>query len=350
MLLTLPFWRASSVPFRAIGVVRHPLAVARSLASWREMPLADGVALWIAHARALADDRARHGYAVIDFDQPAAAVAAAVRDALGGAAIDVTAYDDTLVHHDAGDAPAIAGLDDAVALYRALGGGGGDAARATFPRASMTAFARALDDGDVAAAIAHAGDALAAVADATAVIVPVATALVRRRAYAEARALIAAHADRLAHGLGDLLAGKVSLAAGDAAGAVRHLDAACAVAEPLFQARHLRPIALRAAGCHADARAAMLAVAAEALYPHNPLATLAEWRWLDGEPDAALAEMQLAIDAAPLHRRGRLRTRRAEWLASRGDLDAARAELLRALDEDPAYERSREVINRLATG
>src|SRR5690348_5410707 len=29
-LLVLPFWRASAVPFQAVGIVRHPLAVARS--------------------------------------------------------------------------------------------------------------------------------------------------------------------------------------------------------------------------------------------------------------------------------------------------------------------------------
>jgi len=71
MLLVLPFWRASPVPLRAIAIVRHPLAVARSLEAWRQLPIAEGLALWTAHNRALAADRARHGYAVVDFDQPA---------------------------------------------------------------------------------------------------------------------------------------------------------------------------------------------------------------------------------------------------------------------------------------
>src|SRR5687767_14592915 len=56
MLLALPFWRASRVPYRVVAIVRHPLAFARSLESWREMPLAEGLALWIAHNRVLAAD------------------------------------------------------------------------------------------------------------------------------------------------------------------------------------------------------------------------------------------------------------------------------------------------------
>ena len=47
-LLALPFWRASEVPYRVVGIVRHPLAVARSLESWRGTPLAEGIALWTA--------------------------------------------------------------------------------------------------------------------------------------------------------------------------------------------------------------------------------------------------------------------------------------------------------------
>jgi Flp pilus assembly protein TadD len=380
-LLTLPFWRASRVPYHSIGIVRHPLAVARSLESWRGVPLAEGVALWSSHNRALADDHARRGYALVDFEQPKAAVVAAVRAACAPLApvIDPTglrpapqaepvgspphdsprlideaglagAYEEHLVHHDDGDAPAVAGLDEAVALYRRLAGAGtGEpAARPAFPRAELAAFERLLREGVAAAALQPARAALASVADAAAVLVPVVTSLLRRRAHAEARALIAEHAARLDDGLADLLHGKVLLALGDAAGAVRHLEAACAVARPFFQARHLLPQALRGAGRSAEARAAMRRAASEALYPHGPLATLAEWSWLDGDPREALAEMQQAIAAAPLHRRGRLRTRRAEWLLTQGDPVAARAELLRALDEDPGYGRSREVLASLA--
>ena len=357
-LLALPFWRASRVPYHVIGIVRHPLAVARSLESWRGMPLAEGVALWSAHNRALAEDRARHGYALVDFEQPKAAVVAAVvaacaslAPALDEAAL-AGAYEEQLVHHDDGDAPAVAGLDEAVALYRRLAGAGAGAGasalRPAVPRAELAAFARLLREGAIAAAQKPARAALASVADAAAVLVPVVTSLVRHRAHAEARALIAEHAARLDDGLADLLHGKVLLAMGDAASAVRHLEAACAVPRPFFQARHLLPQALRGAGRHAEARAAMRRVAGEALYPHGPLATLAEWSWQGGEHREALAEMQQAIAAAPLHRRGRLRTRRAEWLLAQGDPLAARGELLQALDEDPGYRRSREVLASLA--
>ena len=60
----------------------------------------------------------------------------------------------------------------------------------------------------------------------------------------------------------------------------------------------------------------------------------------------ALAEMADAIAAAPDHRRGRLRTRRAEWLLVRGETAQARSELERAVIEDPSYARSREVLDR----
>jgi Flp pilus assembly protein TadD len=170
------------------------------------------------------------------------------------------------------------------------------------------------------------------------------TALVRGRAYSEARTLIDELAARLDPGLAELLHGKVLLACSDATGAVPHLQAACAVAQPFFQARHLLPQALRGAGRLDEARTAMQAVAREALYPHGPLATLAEWSWLDGDRERALAEIQIAIEAAPVHRRGRLRTRRAEWLLAQGYRDEARAELEQAIVEDPGYARSRDVL------
>ncbi|MGN6110823.1 MAG: hypothetical protein ACTHU0_37320, partial [Kofleriaceae bacterium] len=290
-LLTLPFWRASRVPLHVIGIVRHPLAVARSLESWRGMPLAEAIALWSAHNHALAADRARHGYALVDFERPKATVVAAVMAACAPLALAIDeaaladAYEEHLVHHDDGDAPAVAGLDEAVALYRALTGTGtgASAVRPAFPRAELDALARLLRARDLPAALQAARAALASVVDAAAVLVPVVTSLVRHRAHAEARALIAENAGRLDDGLADLLHGKVLLAMGDAAIAAPHLEAACAVPQPLFQARHLLPQALRGAGRHAEARAAMRRVASEALYPHGPLATLAEWSWLDGD-------------------------------------------------------------------
>jgi tetratricopeptide (TPR) repeat protein len=354
-LLALPFWRASRVPFHVIGIVRHPLSVARSLESWRGMPLAEGVALWTVHNRVLADDRARNATVLVDFEAPRAAVIAAVLEwcaSIGAPSLDesalAAAYEDKLVHHDGGDAPAVAGLDEAIALHRLLVGPGTAAARRPFPRAQLAAFEQQLGGGAIADALASARAALEAVTDAAAVLVPVVTALVKQRAYAEAAALIAEHAPRLDEGLADLLEGKVLFGKGDAAAAAEHLERACAVPQPFFQARHLLPQALRAAGRLAEARARLEAVAAEALYPHGPLATLAEWCWLDGDPSAALARMQQAIEVAPPHRRGRLRTRRAEWLLAGGDAATARAELMRAIEEDPGYARSRDVLGRIS--
>lgn len=352
-LLALPFWRASPVPFHVIAIVRHPLAVARSLESWRSTPLAEGIALWTAHNRALAADRARHAYAVIDFEQPKQAVVAAVLAACAELGVDVDAaalagaYAEDLVHHDDGDAPAVAGLDDAVALYRQLTASAPAAApRRAFPRAELAAFEAHVRAGSLPAALGAARAALRAIGDAAAVLVPIVTTLVRHRAYEEARVIVAEHAARVDNGLADLLLGKIALAAHEAEAAARHLIAACAVPQPYFQARHLLPHALRAAGRPADARAALARVAAEALYPHGPLSTLAEWSWLDGDPVAALAQMAQAIAAAPPHRRGRLRTRRAEWLRTRGDEAAANAELAAAVVEDPGYARSRQLLEQ----
>jgi len=114
------------------------------------------------------------------------------------------------------------------------------------------------------------------------------------------------------------------------------------------QARALLPHALRAAGRTTEARTSLRELADVALYPHQSLATLAEWSWLDGDHDAALAEMAEAIMSAPDHRRGRLRTRRAEWLLARGETAQARSELERAVVEDPGYARSREVLDRVS--
>ena len=337
-LLVLPFWRESRVAFREIAVVRHPLAVARSLASWRGMPLAEGVALWTAHNRVLLADRARHAYPLVDFDAPRGEVIAAVT---AFAPADPDAFEDQLVHHDDADASDVPGLDEALAIHRALVGER-EHVRRGFPGQQL---ARALAS-EPEEALAHARAALAGAADAAAILVPVTSMLVRRRAFAAARTLVEEHAHRLDPGLADLLLGKTLLAEGDAASAVRHLAAACAVASPLFQARQLLPQALRAAGHHAEARTALEQLAAHALYPHGPLSTLAEWSWLDGDPARAIAELRRAIEVAPLHRRGRLRTRLAEWLLARG-APGARDELEAAIAEDPAYARSRELLARL---
>src|SRR3569623_1945562 len=306
MLLVLPFWRASAVPFREIAVVRHPLAVARSLASWRGLPRAEVIAAVTAFAPA-----------------------------------DPDAFEDPLVHHDDADPPDVAGLDEALALHAALVGQR-EHVRRRFPGQRLARAQESPPDE----AVVHARAALADAADASAVLVPVTSMLVRQRAFDAARTLVAEHAHRLDPGLADLLLGKTLLAEGAAAGAVRHLEAACAVDRPFYQARHLLPQALRAAGRHAAARAVLAQVAGEALYPHGPLSTLAEWSWLDGEPARAIAELRRAIEAAPLHRRGRLRTRLAEWLLERGE-PGARPELEAAIAEDPGCARSRALLARL---
>lgn len=352
-LLALAFWRASSVPFHVIGIVRHPLAVARSLESWRGMPLVEGVALCTAHNRALAADRATHDYPLVDFEQPKTAVVAAIIAACRSFAQEVdevalaASYEESLVHHDHGEPPDVVGLNEAVALYRSLAGAAASTTRSTFPRAALARFQRTLADRDHSGALEHARAALAAVRDAAAVIVPVITALVRDRAFADARMLITEQAARLDAGLADLLHGKVMLAMGDPSAAAAHLERACAVPTPFFQACQLLPQALRAAGRHAEARYAMTRVVNDALYPHGPLATLAEWSWLDGERAIAVSQMAEAIAAAPPHRRGRLRTRRAEWLVAQGDQVEARAELVQAIEEDPGYTRSRQVLDSL---
>lgn len=339
MLLVLPFWRESGIPLLAYGIVRHPLAVARSLATWRDLPLAEGVALYLAHNRALVADRARYGCPVLDFELPKPAFVAAALAACGPVAGD--AYEEQLVHHDDGDPPDIPGLADAIALYRELGGSHG--VRGAFPRDRLAAFEQHLAAHDLATTLATARGAVAAVADPAAMLLPIVSSLIRAGAYAEATTLVGE--SKLDNGLGELLLGKICLAAGAPKSAVAYLEVACSVAHPLFQARHLLPHALRAAGRNADARDVLATVAREALYPHGPLATLAEWSWLDGDREAARAQMRDAIAAAPQRRRGRLRTRLAEWLTD--DREAARAELERAIEEDPGYPRSRDVLAKL---
>jgi|GEM_PF-2542418 len=355
-LLVLPFWRASALPFHAIAIVRHPLAVARSLESWRSMAIDDGVQLWSAHNRALLDDRARHTYPLIDFDAPRDAMIAATLAAARTYAKHVdevalaAAYEDQLVHHDG-----IADTErhteeysdeyrDAYDLHRRLVGTT-TAQRRSYPHAWMKEFTDHLARQDINLAAAAARQALGEVDDAAVVLVPVTNALVRAGHASVARGLVIANASRLEPGMADLLHAKAL--AHDPDAAVRHLEAALAIEHPFHQARHMLPHALRAAGRNADARTALERVAGEALYAHGPLATLAEWSWLDGERTRAFDEMARAIAAAPPHRRGRLRTRRAEWLLAHDDVDAARTELEHAIEEDPGYPRSREVLARI---
>jgi hypothetical protein len=360
-LLTLPFWRASTVPFRALGIVRHPLAVARSLQAWRGLPLAQGLALWMAHDQALREDQAKRGYPLIDFD--------AARDELVGAVVEACrllgaraeaqvladAHDELLVHHDDAAPPDEPGLSAALELHaellqRVVRPAAPSRVRVRaiprYPRERMERFERLAEARELAAALAVAAEALREVSDPAAVAVPVMGSLLRLRAHAEAESFLA-RATALDPGLADLLAGKLALARGDARAAALHLAAATKLPAPTFQALRLLPHALRLAGRRAEAEERLAALAPLALYPHGPLALLAEWAWADGPRAAAPARMLAAIEAAPLHRRGRLRTRLAEWRCALGDPAEARAELRRALEEDPSYARARRELIRL---
>ena len=358
-LLTLPFWRASTLPMRMIGIVRAPLAVARSLSSWRQMPLVDGMALWQAHNRTLLQaHRELDAFPLLDFDQSESAFLTAVEVAFARLGIPADAelvrqsYVRELVHHDAcTDTPATfspatfsPAAGEVEALHadlrrRCLGAGStdnGTASRA-FPWAELLALRVALAAGNHPEATIQALRACAAPGDPAAVAVPVIADLVRAGRVAAARQVLAILTARLNPALGDLLAGKIALAGGDAQVAVACFTRACAVPEPFWEARQLLPHALRRAGERDAARAAQVALVPDALYPHGILATLAEWAWADDDQVAALEWSQQAITAAPSRRRGRLRTRRAAWLRQRGDSASAERELSLALEEDPRF-------------
>ncbi|HEX6885634.1 MAG TPA: hypothetical protein VF530_19835, partial [Planctomycetota bacterium] len=283
-LLTLPFWRASRVPFRTIGIVRHPLAVARSLQAWRAIPLSQGLALWTAHNRVLRAEHLAHGTPLVDFERPAEELAEVVEGAcrLLGLAVERDAlaagHAEHLVHHDGAEPLATAELREAEALHaelraRCLGPrspSGGPGAPRRFPRALLERFERLIAARELAPAAAVAAEALAAADDPGAVVVPVVSTLLRVRAHVEARAFLA-QASTLEPGLAELLRGKLALAEGDARAAVVHLAAAAAVPAPHFQGLRLLPHALRQAGRRAEAEARMAALAPLALYPHGPL-------------------------------------------------------------------------------
>lgn len=364
-LLTLPFWRASLLPMRVIGVVRAPLAVARSLSSWRQMPLHDGLALWKAHNTALlaAHREAPDSFPLLDFDQAEEDFLAAVRVAFGMLEIKADeqvlrqSYGRELVHHDAhSDTERAFDTDELHAALRArcigartLKSASSVPAHSTFPWAEISAMRSALGVGDAIEGMKQAQRACATPGDLSAVAVPVVADFLRAGHAAMAGQVLSEMSARLPPALADLLAGKIALAAGDAHAAVACLTRACAVAEPFWEARQLLPQALRHAGFADAAGAAQLALVPHALYPHGLLATLAEWAWADGDHTAALDWSQQAINAAPVRRRGRLRTRLATWLRQRGDTVGAAHELVTAQTEDPAYFAGKRSFMRVST-
>lgn len=365
-LLTLPFWLATALPLRLLGIVRAPLAVARSLSSWRQLPLATGVALWTAHNQALltAHRMAGASFPLLDFEQSHDDFLAAVEVAfttLGlvpDASLLRQAYACELVHHDAVPDATIAGIElTAAALHAALRARALGVSRprlqtetaapaATFPWPAITALRAAIAAGDTVAARLHAHAAMAAPGDVAAIAVPVVADLLRAGQQTLAAEVLTA-APPLPAALRCLLHGKIALAGGEAAVAATFLGQACAVADPFWEARQLLPQALRRAGAHAEAQAAQLALMGDALYPHGLLATLAEWAWTDGDQVAALAWSQQAISAAPLRRRGRLRARRATWLRHGGDAAGAAEQLATGRHEDPAYFADKDAQHRL---
>jgi Flp pilus assembly protein TadD len=351
-LLTLPFWRASSLPLRLLGIVRAPLAVARSLSSWRQLPLATGLALWEAHNRVLlsAHREASEPFPLLDFESEETEFLAAVEAAF--TALGVTpdpavlrqAYARELVHHDAlldAGAEALA-VAAPLKLYADLRARRGNSANVSIPRAQafpwpdINALRAALASGDPLAAARHARQALATPGDIAAIAVPVVADLLRAGHGLLAAEVLAA-APELPAALRCLLQGKIALANGEVQAAVSWLRQAVAVTDPFWEARQLLPQALRLAGANAEARATQLDLVADALYPHGLLATLAEWAWSDGDQEAALTWSQQAIAAAPLRRRGRLRARRAAWLRQRGDQAGGAEQLALAEHEDPAF-------------
>lgn len=348
-LLTLPFWRASLLPMRVLGIVRSPLSVARSLSSWRQMPVRDGLALWQAHNTVLLTAHREVGpFPLLDFDQSEADFLAAVRVAFDELSIQANesllrqSYVRELVHHDArSDITQAVEVDELHAALRSrcIGNGltSGSTAPSTFPWAEISAMRLAIGAGEVYEAVIQARRACVTPGDLTAIAVSVIADLLRAGLVKPAQQILPELAQRLAPALVDLLAGKIALACGDAPAAVASLTRACSVDDPFWEARQLLPQALRRAGLHEAARVAQQALVPHALYPHGLLATLAEWAWADGDHVTALEWSQQAITAAPVRRRGRLRTRRATWLRRRGEAIRAECELAIAFAEDPAY-------------
>jgi hypothetical protein len=334
-LLVWPFWRAAGVPFRSVGVVRHPLAVARSMLAWRGLPVDEGLRLWLAHVRPLAES----GAPVLVFDRPREEFVADVRRVardLGLPGDPEPGYAAELVHHGAGEGPSgdPARLDDAIALYERLGGRA-SAPAAPFPWDDVRAALAAISAGRSDAADTSARAALAAVADPAAVMAPLAAALLQ--AHQGDRLLALLDAAGLPPALDGLLRGKAHLDAKRPREAARALRAAVAVEAPLYEARHLLPLALWDAGEKAAADQALADLLPVALYRFRVHAKRAEWAWRRKDAAAALAHLELALESAPFRRHGRLLHRRAAWKQALGDAAGAAADRALARERDPSF-------------
>lgn len=335
VLLVWPFW-AEAAPDRMIGVARHPLAVARSLLGWRGLAIDEGLRLWLAHDEGLVASGAR----VLAFDLPrdrfvAEVVGVAAGWGLPGDAAAIgAAYAAELVHHGVGEGPTgdpglLAESEARYARY------GAPAATATpFPWAQVESARAALADGDADRAARHAAAALGR-GDPAAVVAALVPMFVDRRA---GDALLAVLDDvALPEALDGLVRGKLHLAANRGAAAVEALRAATAVADPLYEARHLLPAALQAAGRRRDADRALATLADHAIYAFRVHARRAELAWTRHDHEAAFALLEAALAAAPSRRQGRLLHRRAAWKAILGDHAGAEADRALAAEVDPAY-------------
>ena len=339
-LLTLPFWRSGTPQARWVGIIRHPLAVAHSLLAWRQLPLAEGLALWRAHNEPLLEFHTAFEFPLLDFDLPGTEFIATVATAAHQLGLPVeldrlrAVYAQELVHHGGESC-----TDEATkSLYEQLH------ARCLKTAATAHAVRPAFPWN----ALADPSQALAAVqaaADPTAVLVPLVARLLSRRQ--------AAAAVDLLHGLEDLplppaltglLLGKALMALGRQAEAIPHLTRAAANGDSPFEAHTLLAHALHRAGRTAEAIATLRATLPQALYPHTVLATLGEWAHEQGDNTTAITRLTEACAAAPPRRQGRLLTRLAELHHAAGASDHACALLRQAREIDPGWKRAADLL------
>jgi hypothetical protein len=346
MLLCWPFWAGGGQTMRLIGTVRHPLAAARSMSAWRRIGIEDGLRLWLAHASVLLDLARSHGVPLVDIDAEPAAFLARMTG-LAPAGFDLAAmtahYDPRELHHD-GSAGDGALLDQALIVHAgmlALLPASGRRTSAPFPWAAIDGIRALLERHDIAAATALARTTLTSCADPVAVLLPLASDLLRANAapaVLELATMVHAPPD-----VDGLLRGKALLALHRATEAVAALEQATAGPTPFWEARSLLAQALHAARRRGEARSLLLRLAPEAVHPAGCLSTAAEWAWRDRDHAEALRLFAEAATASPPHRRGRLRCRRAELLLELERRGEALAELDLACAEDPAFPRAREL-------
>ena len=318
-LLVWPFWRAAGV--RCLGVIRHPIAVARSLAAWRGMPLADGLHLWLAHNRPLAEA----GVPTLVFDGAVERVRADLQALLAdlGATLDPAAIDPAEIHHDGGPVPEgvpSALLAEAEAVWRSCGGGPVRGAPLAWHLVE-----------DLHAALASGADPLPAVR-ALAALGPAGLAPAGMACLKARRADVLVQAITGDDPAARLWRAKALLDLRRPAEALPLL-----VDHPDFEARLLAGRALHQTGRTAEADAHLAALAEEALYPHTCHAQRAAWAADAGRETEAVDLLEAAIAAAPTRRRGRLRERRASLLDRLGREREAAAERAAARVEDPQW-------------